>query len=180
MSKRPALIPIRHDLRAYILSKSPISIKRHCKNHQTVISEFRHRTPEQPAILSRFGVSPALSLTAVATTHLRELGLSGLALFTVTHLYKLSIASAIQPQFNPLILPACALHTLPYSYKPSCTLGLFSPATVVTSLYLRVARYVTIPRSSTTHLLPRSLRRIILSRSLPQSIYLRLSLCNSY
>jgi hypothetical protein len=45
---------------------------------------------------------------AVATTHLSKLRLSRLALCTVTHLHKLSIASAIQPQFNPSILPAHA------------------------------------------------------------------------
>jgi hypothetical protein len=56
--------------------------------------------------MSRFGVSPAPALTAVATTHLSELRLSRLALFTVTHLHELSIASAIQLQFNPSILPA--------------------------------------------------------------------------
>jgi hypothetical protein len=58
--------------------------------------------------VSRFGVSPAPALTAVATTHLSELRLSRLALFTITHLDKLSIASAIQPQFNLSILPAHA------------------------------------------------------------------------
>jgi hypothetical protein len=58
------------------------------------------------AYLSRFGVSPAPALHLLATTHLSELRLSRLALFTVTHLHKLSIASAIQPQFNPSILPA--------------------------------------------------------------------------
>jgi hypothetical protein len=56
--------------------------------------------------LSRFGVSPVTALHLLATTHLSELRLSRLALFTVTHLHKLSIASAMQPQFNPLILPA--------------------------------------------------------------------------
>jgi hypothetical protein len=66
------------------------------------------------AQLSRFGVSPGSgpglgpALTAVATTHLGELRLSRLPLFTVTHLHKLSIASAMQPQFNPSILPAHA------------------------------------------------------------------------
>jgi hypothetical protein len=60
------------------------------------------------AQLSRFGVSPGPALTAVAITHLSELRLSRLVLFTVTHLHKLSIASAIQPQFNPSILPAHA------------------------------------------------------------------------
>jgi hypothetical protein len=35
----------------------------------------------------------------------------------VTHLHKLSIASAIQPQFNPSILPACALLTHRDSYR---------------------------------------------------------------
>jgi hypothetical protein len=58
--------------------------------------------------VSRFGVSPALAFHLLATTHLSELRLSRLALFTVTHLDKLSIASAIQPQFNPSILPAHA------------------------------------------------------------------------
>jgi cytosine/adenosine deaminase-related metal-dependent hydrolase len=57
-------------------------------------------------MLSRFGVSPAPAFHLLATTHLSELRLSRLALFTVTHLDKLSIASAIQPQFNPSILPA--------------------------------------------------------------------------
>jgi hypothetical protein len=68
------------------------------------------RTDEHD-LMSRFGVSPAPALTAVATTHLSELRLSRLALFMVTHLDKLSIASAIQPQFNPSILPAYALFT---------------------------------------------------------------------
>jgi hypothetical protein len=58
--------------------------------------------------MSRFGVSPAPALTAVATTHLSELRPSWLALFTVTHLHKLPIASAIQLQSNPSILPAYA------------------------------------------------------------------------
>jgi hypothetical protein len=44
----------------------------------------------------------------LATTHRSELRPTRLALFTVTHLDKLSIASAIQPQFNPSILPAHA------------------------------------------------------------------------
>ena len=58
------------------------------------------------------------SLSLLATTHLSELRLTRLALFTVTHLHKLSIASAIQPQFNPLILPACALLT--HSHIEAC------------------------------------------------------------
>jgi hypothetical protein len=66
--------------------------------------------------MSRFGVSPAPAFHLLATTHLSELRLSRLALFTVTHLDKLSIASAIQPQFNPSILPAHApLQIMRYS-----------------------------------------------------------------
>jgi hypothetical protein len=81
----------------------PDSIRRlACAKMRAVM--YRCWSPE--VILSRFGVSPAPALTAVRTTHLSELRLSRLALFTVTHLHKLSIASAIKLQFNPSILPA--------------------------------------------------------------------------
>jgi hypothetical protein len=63
------------------------------------------RRPYVPQKMSRFGVSPAPTFHLLATTHLKELRLSRLALFTVTYLDKLSIASATQPQFNPSILP---------------------------------------------------------------------------
>jgi hypothetical protein len=49
-------------------------------------------------LISGFGVSPAPTFHLFATTHPSELRLSRLALFTVTHLDKLFIASAIQPR----------------------------------------------------------------------------------
>jgi hypothetical protein len=73
--------------------------------------------------MSRFGVSPAPALHLLATAHRSELRLTRLALFTVTHLHKLSIASAIQPQFNPSILPAHA----PLQSNTTCTLRGTSP-----------------------------------------------------
>jgi hypothetical protein len=80
--------------------------------------------------MSRFGVSPAPAFHLLATTHLSELRLSRLALFTVTHLDKLSIASAIQPQFNPSILPAYAL----FSHRDRSSLSLRDGTTIATSL----------------------------------------------
>jgi hypothetical protein len=136
--------------------------------------------------MSRFGVSPAPALHLLATAHRSELRLTRLALFTVTHLHKLSIASAIQPQFNPSILPAYALFSHRDSYEPGCTLGLFSSAAAIVTL---IESHVAILRSlqrtcyrvyHNASATLRPLRRIILSGSLPGSIYTRLSLCNGY
>jgi len=74
--------------------------------------------------LSRFGVlSSSPALAALATTHLSELRLSRLALFTVTHLHKPSIAFTIQPQS---ILNFHSMRTLNNSHilsPPFITLG---------------------------------------------------------